>query len=160
MTETTDVPATAGMSEDEKQLVISGIHEKLAKQDYELQSALEAAIGSDEDKSAVRFLALTVVTSGGTLSGEAISRAVWQEHLHSKFAGTIRDAMAEEEKFLAKEREMVRKARAELEVPDPPRRYIHMRKAVLINGGRSVDLGFTRVYVKDIIAWTLGRLGD
>lgn len=156
MTESTEA-ITNGLSEEEKQYLVSQIHEKLSLQDDELQFALDTVLGSN-DQGNGNSMPLTVFTAGGTISGRVITRDAWKENLYARFTGPMAESMADEEEFLTTQRERISQARAELGAPRPPRRYLHMTDAVIHQGGRPISLGFTRIYVKDIVGWSLGQL--
>ncbi|MHA7303521.1 hypothetical protein ACX80M_20435 [Pseudarthrobacter sp. MDT1-22] len=146
-------------SEADKAEIDKKIRADIAASDMELQELMDLIFGHDDQGTDSTF-GITVLTSGGVISGTAVPHAAWTGRLNDALirAGaskvvevrrSIEDSTAE---VIAKMKE----ARDAESRPVPPRGFIHLKDVTVFAGGSSVKLANTRVRLSSIHAWDLG----
>ena len=158
MEDAVETSITEKWTDSEKQQFSQELIKKIAKQDNELQFALDSVLGT-HDQFTGNSIGLTIVTAGGTISGKAITRDEWKAEHYANFAESPAESiMADEEKFLAQVQADRKQVLRELELPVGPRTYIHFKDATVRAGGTPTSIGYMRVYVSEIIAWSVQEL--
>ena len=112
--------------------------------DSRLAQLLAATVGRDPDAT----IELTVVVDGTIISGSAVSEQAWERRQNDQVrAGSpeVADAL-ESEARAADERTLSQ---------DP---YLHFLGPMLVTGGRKVRLQATRVDLRKVSAWSIGRM--
>lgn len=112
--------------------------------DSRLAQLLAATVGRDPDAT----IELTVVFDGTIISGSAVSEQAWERRQNDQVrAGSpeVADALESEAR-----------ASAERTLSQDP--YLHFLGPVLVTGGRKVRLQATRVDLRKVSAWSIGRM--
>ena len=112
--------------------------------DSRLAQLLAATVRRDPDAT----IELTVVVDGTIISGSAVSEQAWERRQNDQVrAGSpeVADAL-ESEARASDERKLSQ---------DP---YLHFLGPVLVTGGRKVRLQATRVDLRKVSAWSIGRM--
>jgi hypothetical protein len=112
--------------------------------DSRLAQLLAATVGRDPDAT----IELTVVVDGTIISGSAVSEQAWERRQNDQVrAGSpeVADAL-----------ESVAPAADERTLSQDP--YLHFLGPVLVTGGRKVRLQATRVDLRKVSAWSIGRM--
>ncbi|TLM83120.1 hypothetical protein [Pseudarthrobacter sp. NamE5] len=106
---------------------------------------------------------LTVVVDGTVISGSVVAEQAWAQRQNDQIrigSPALADAMAasgpsvDELKLEASEET---KANPLLKLQD---RYIHFLEPVLLSGGTRVRVPATRVDLRKVAAWSIGRIPD
>jgi hypothetical protein len=136
-------------------------HERLAAQSwYDVDPRLAlllAPLSSNPDAT----IELTVVADGTVISGSAVSETAWALRQHDQIrpgSPALADALdalqsrVDEQKRQAAEETLTSPA---LKTQD---RYIHFLAPLLLSGGEHVHLQATRVDLRKVSAWSIGRV--
>ena len=112
--------------------------------DSRLAQLLAATVGRDPDAT----IELTVVVDGTIISGSAVSEQAWERRQNDQVrAGSPEVADALESGAPASD---------ERKLSHDP--YLHFFGPVLVTGGRKVRLQATRVDLRKVSAWSIGRM--
>jgi hypothetical protein len=112
--------------------------------DSRLAQLLAATVGRDPDAT----IELTVVVDGTIISGSAVSEQAWERRQNDQVrAGSPEVADALESGAPAADERTLSQ--------DP---YLHFLGPVLVTGGRKVRLQATRVDLRRVSAWSIGRM--
>ena len=112
--------------------------------DSRLAQLLAATVGRDPDAT----IELTVVVDGTIISGSAVSEQAWERRQNDQVrAGSPEVADALESGAPASDERTLSQ--------DP---YLHFLGPVLVTGGRKVRLQGTRVDLRKVSAWSIGRM--
>ncbi|TXK39981.1 hypothetical protein [Nonomuraea sp. C10] len=109
-------------------------------------------------------VSVTLFIGGSVLTGDLISYDTWQDHLVDSLATAapgLAAGMREGIDAAKEEAEQGRQVGDEQEESDgalgPPRRFVHLKDAVLINGGSTVAVPLWRGRMECVDGWMLGR---
>ncbi|TDL38596.1 hypothetical protein [Arthrobacter nitrophenolicus] len=112
--------------------------------DSRLAQLLAATVGRDPDAT----IELTVVVDGTIISGSAVSEQAWERRQNDQVrAGSPEVADALESEARASDERTLSQ--------DP---YLYFLGPVLVTGGRKVRLQATRVDLRKVSAWSIGRM--
>jgi hypothetical protein len=105
-------------------------------------------------------LSLTLMTSGGILSGEAVSLGTWERAIETALTGAQSDGSGDGlpgvlrvhvDAFAA-----AHESRRERGLSTPVPRFVHLRNARLWTATHSREVGLWRVRIDKIDGWSLG----
>jgi hypothetical protein len=134
--------------------------------DRYLNAFLLFILGSHDDGLDGSF-GITLTTTGGTVSGIAITREAWIEGIKSQLRHVTTES--NQETFdaidtvftgfsrMASEKSRERDAN---ELPIAPRQFIHLRDAHLGVGPSSATTAFWRGSLADVIGWSVGSIDN
>lgn len=145
----------------EHQETFKAHHERLAAQSwYDVDPRLAlllAPLATDPDAT----IELTVVADGTVISGSAVSEAAWARRQHDQIRPGS-PAMADALDALQEESDEHRRRQSGHAGTNPPRkahdRYLHFLGPLLLSGGEHVHLQATRVDLRKVSAWSIGRV--
>lgn len=130
--------------------------EDLKTTDYFLEEFIDLLGVEASDQ---RF-SLTLMTSGGILSGEAVSVGTWEKEIQATLAsaqshgsvGVVAGLLHEDIEAIV----AARKSRLDGGLSTPPPRFVHLSQARLWTGPHHRDVGLWRVRIERVNGWSFG----
>jgi hypothetical protein len=128
--------------------------------DRRLMLLLAPLFQAGDDATHEATIELTVVVDGTIISGSVVSEYAWIQRQNDQIrigSPAIADALAAVESK-RKEQSLEAAGDAEATAFQRQNRYIHFLAPVLLSGGVHVRLPATRVDLRKVAAWSIGRI--
>lgn len=136
-------------------------HERLAAQSwYDVDPRLAlllAPLASDPDAT----IEITVVADGTVISGSAVSETAWARRHHDQIrpgSPAMADALDSLQSRMDDPRRHTAEGSGTNAAPRTHDRYLHFLGPLLLSGGEHVHLQATRVDLRKVSAWSIGRV--
>lgn len=164
MSEVTDQPETQaeteGPSWDEANDPDGVTRDELRAKDHVLDMLTDFLVGFDDEREG--SFGVTVFSSGVVVSGLLIGQDEYNrlliERLRSASGGEeIGAAVGTVLDRISQERKAKRKGRTEADLPNPARRFLHLKQAHLVGVDNVQEVGLWRGNLADVTGWSLGN---